>query len=287
MEICVKIGGIQFLFDSELELFIEKELAPFLCVVDAEHPVITVKVKCVQEKIPSIHAGKIGEDLLLEYYEDEEQLICLTKGGVNGYLAKTVCDAAFSELDCSIYRKHAESLGTIGNILRLIPMSMILQRKDILFFHAAQIESCGKGILFTAPSGTGKTTQAKLWRNYRKARIVCNDRTLVRAGKTYGYPVDGSEPVCSGEVLPLGAVVLLAQGEKNEIRRLTPREALKMLLPQLVIAVWEPMSRVLAVEQIAALMETAPVYFLSCVPEETAVQCLEQQLCIDGVTENA
>lgn len=50
----------------------------------------------------------------------------------------------------------------------------------VLFFHAAQITYQETGILFAGPSGAGKTTQAKLWERFRNARIICNDRTLLR-----------------------------------------------------------------------------------------------------------
>ena len=137
--------------------------------------------------------------------------------------------------------------------------------------------------MFTAPSGTGKTTQAKLWKMYREARIVCNDRTLIQGGRTYGYPVDGSEPMCSGECFPLGAVVLLEQGTENQIRRLNPREAALKLFPQLVISMWNAEARILALDQLIQMMKNCPVYLLKCTPQEAAVQCLEKQLIADGV----
>ena len=272
--------------NSEFEILIEKEFLPFLSHRNALGDV-RVKVTCEKNEILTPQGCKRGEDLLSEYFIEDGQLVCLTKGGVDGYISKTVCDEEFSELECVIYERHIQSMRKLGAILRLIPMNMILQKKGILFFHASQIETHGKGILFTAPSGTGKSTQAKLWKKYRDARIICNDRTLVREGKTYGYPVDGSEPVRSGEVLSLGAIVLLGQGKENTIERLPKKEAVKRVLPQLVIAFWDPMARVEAMEQLISLLENYPIYFLNCIPEESAVQCLEQQLIYDGVLENA
>lgn len=282
MDIRIMLGGISFLIDSEFELKIENSWSSFLWTEEAFCD-ITIKVRREEKRISKPQVCMRGEDLLLEYYKEKEQLICLAKGGVDGYLAQTLCDGSLTKIECNICSKHMESLGTLGNILRLIPMGIIFQEKKVLFFHASQIEIKGKGILFTAPSGTGKTTQAKLWKKYRNAKIICNDRTLLRGGQTYGYPIDGSEPVRSGKILPSGAIVVLAQGEENSIRRLAEKEALKLVMPQLVTALWDPMTRFLAMEQIVALMEKCPIYYFSCVPEESAVQCLEQQLIIDGV----
>lgn len=273
------------MFDSEVELLVEKEFIPFLSEESADYDV-KVKIRCEENKISNPQEYKRGADLLMEYYEKDGQVICLTKGGIDGYISKTVCDVGFSELECSIYCRHMESMKKLGAVLRLIPMNIILQKKGILFFHASQIEIHGKGVLFTAPSGTGKTTQAKLWNKYRGSRIICNDRTLIGNGNTYGFPVDGSEPVWSGEILSLGAIVLLGQGKENTIERLSAKEVVKLILPQLLIASWAPLSRVLAMEQLISVMENCPIYFLNCIPDESAVQCLEQQLIIDGVVEN-
>lgn len=133
------------------------------------------------------------------------------------------------------------------------------------------------------PSGIGKTTQAKLWKTFRPAQIICNDRTLIRNGQTYGYPVDGSEPVISGETFSLGALVVLEQAPDNQIRQLKPREALLRLMPQVVYDQWNHDAVTAATQQILDLIQQYPVYLLSCTPTQNAVTCLEQQLTKDGV----
>lgn len=282
MNIQIMIGGIRFRVDSDCEITVEKSLTPFLCV-DEEDCDVVVKIICTREKVEKPEAEKYGEDLLLEYYLQKDQFWCLAKGSRGEYISKTVCDGSLKYLNCYLYWKHMESMNTLGSLLRLVPTCIILQRKGALFFHASQIEVSGKGILFTAPSGTGKTTQAKLWKKYRDAKVICNDRTLIRKEKTYGYPVDGSEPVRSGKILPLGAIVLLEQGEKNFVRKLTPKEALLKLFAQLLLIAWDSEGKLTIIEQLTELLGKYPVYLLCCTPEESAVQCLEEQLKIDGV----
>lgn len=282
MCIQIMIGGIRFRFDSDFAITVEESLFPFLCI--AEHSVdVNVKVmidstRCVKPQIPLS-----GEDLLLEYYQQDDQLLCLAKASAGKYLSAAICDKDLETLECYLHLGFADSLKTLGNLLRLIPMCMILQQKKAFFFHASQIAVNGKGILFTAPAGTGKTTQAKLWHAKKNAKIVCNDRTLIRHGNTYGYPVDGSEPVRSGEIYPLGAIVFLEQGPMDEIRRLRPKEAVRKLFSQLVIASWNPKLKFETLEQLLSLIESYPVYLLRCTPKESAVQCLETQLKEDGV----
>lgn len=172
-------------------------------------------------------------------------------------------------------------------ILRMLPMREIFLRFGVLFLHASQIAYRGRGILFTAPSGTGKTTQAKLWKEYRNAEIICNDRTLTRkvdgVWYTYGYPLDGSEPVRSSAVNTLGAVVLLEQGTVNAVERLRPTKALPRLMRQVVMDVWSSEARAAAMELLILLMEDIPVFLLTCTMDKQAVDILDEKLIEEGV----
>lgn len=257
-------------------------MTPFLCINEETFDV-NIKIVCKKEKEVRPQMKKSGEDLLLEYYQNEEQMMCLAKGGMGTYLSTTICDSSFWDVECTLHFMPDESMKVMGSLLRLLPIGAILQKKGVAFFHASQIAVDGKGIVFTAPSGTGKTTQAKLWKKFRDAEIICNDRTLIRNGQTYGYPVDGSEPVYSGEVHQLGAIVLLEQGKKDVVQRLSGKDTLVKLLPQLILAAWSGDARVLAIEQLIVLADRYPVYLFRCTPTESAVVCLEQQLKIDGV----
>lgn len=283
--IYLRIGGIRFHFESDHELTAEESLASFFCI---DKNVSDVHIRVIHDASGQcIPAGTyLGDDLLLDYYRHDGRLLCLTKGGQGKYLSCCASDSTFRELVCWLAFPPGHSSVTLGMILRMIPMRQLLLQRGILFFHASQVALGGTGILFTAPSQTGKTTQAKLWQRYRDARIICNDRTLTDGVNTYGYPVDGSEPVLSGESCALGAVVVLEQAPENRVRRLRAREAMPRLMPQMVMDVWNPDARAAAAELLLELMARVPVYLLSCTPDEGAVACQEQQLRMDGVIFN-
>lgn len=168
-----------------------------------------------------------------------------------------------------------------------MPIREIFLHFHTIFLHASQISYKGTGILFTAPSGIGKSTQAKLWKKYRSAEIVCNDRTLLQKDSedwfTYGYPIDGSEPVRSSQINRLGCVILLNQGTMNEARRLRPAKAISLLMRQVVMDCWNGSARVGNMGLLAELTEDIPVYLLTCTPDERAVQVLETKLIEEGV----
>ena len=282
MKTQISIGGCRLSFESDHPIRIEDAVRPFITTGTDSDPV-NIRVIYNASSLPQPTVPLTGEDLLLEHYQECDRRISLTKGGMGTYLAAAVSDLDYSDIVCCLKEGPGSSLNTIGGLLRIIPMHGLMQKKDILFLHSSQISVRGKGIVFSAASGTGKTTQAKLWQRHRNARIICNDRTLIREGKTYGYPVDGSEPVRSSEVLPLGAVVLLEQAPENRIRRVRPAEAMARMVPQLVIDRWDPVATQRAAEQIIDLLRAFPVYAMGCTPDLGAVECLEEQLCKDGV----
>lgn len=282
MKIDLLIGGNHFRIDSDTELRLQESLKPFLYAGPEMDPVC-IHVVCGMEDAPVPSCPKSGEDLLLEYYMEKDRILCLAKGNIGCYLACAVCSLDCTNIVCYLDKQHASSLSSVGSLLRLIPVKAILQKMDTCFFHASQIAVKGKGILFMGPSGTGKTTQAKLWKTFRSAQMICNDRTLIRSGRTYGYPLDGSEPVISGETYSLGALVLLEQAPENQIRQLKPREALVRLMPQMVFDQWNQDAVAAATQQLLDLIRQYPVYILRCTPTQDAVTCLEQQLIKDGV----
>ena len=149
-------------------------------------------------------------------------------------------------------------------------------------FHSSYIEWNERGILFTAPSGTGKSTQAELWRRLRGARIINGDRSAVRfengAAVADGIPFSGSSQDCINRTLPLAAVVYLSQAPETTIRKLRGYEAFFRIWEGCSVNTWDAEDMRLVSETVKKVSETVPVYHLACTPDETAVQALEHVL---------
>lgn len=287
MEITLQFSKIILRLHLKQEVMIDDRLEKFACAnyekADCE---VFISWNWESRVVPRV--PMTGQDLIQNYYIEPHAVFCETQGGERGPVASCMCALDFSEIHGTVnLENYAYIPKKLDWIMRTLPMRAIFQQFGTLFFHAAQITVNGVGILFTAPSGTGKTTQAKLWETYRGAKRVCADRTLVRhmpeGWRTFGYPLDGSEPICSAEEHALGAVVLLRQGRENTIVRLTGGRAVAALMPQMVIDGWNAQARIRAAELLTDLLEEIPVYQLTCVDGKTAVECLDGQLCKDRV----
>lgn len=109
---------------------------------------------------------------------------------------------------------------------------------DAILFHGSVIAVDGEAFLFTAKSGTGKSTHTRLWRELfgQRAVMVNDDKPFLRVtdnGVTvYGSPWNGKHGLGSNIHMPLKAICVLERGEKNEIRSISAAEAVSMLLQQ-------------------------------------------------------
>lgn len=109
---------------------------------------------------------------------------------------------------------------------------------DTLLFHGSVVAVDGQAYLFTAKSGTGKSTHTRLWRKLfgERAIMVNDDKPLLRITKdgvlVCGTPWDGKHNLNTNCMLPLRSICILERGEKNEIFVIEPAQALPMLIQQ-------------------------------------------------------
>lgn len=165
-------------------------------------------------------------------------------------------------------------------VLYGLPRSLL--RHGSLLLHGAYILTERGAIVFTAPSGTGKTTQAELWKKHRGSAIINGDRVILslQEGVAYAHGMvhSGSSPDCENVTAPLLAVVSLSQAKENTLTVLQGMQALRALLrgTYLLPELREDMDALmLLAEQISGAV---PVLHLACLPEESAVEALEKQL---------
>lgn len=163
--------------------------------------------------------------------------------------------------ECAVYRKIVEGLLC----------------EDVVLFHASTVEVDGKAYLFTAPSGTGKSTHTRLWRERLGSRVtmINDDKPLLRflpdgSVRAYGTPYGGKENIQANTSAPVAGFVVLHQAPENTIRRLTAREAYPFLLNQ-TYQNWKDTAALARTMDLVYKLAQYPTYELNCTISQQAV----------------
>ena len=158
---------------------------------------------------------------------------------------------------------YLESLAVYRKIAERMPAF------DTFLMHGSCIAVDGEAYLFTAKSGTGKSTHTRLWRQLfgDRALMVNDDKPLIRVtqdgAEAFGTPWDGKHRLSTNISVPLKGVCILERAERNSIRKITAGEAYPMLLQQ----IYRPLNAAAmtkTLQLIDRMTSTVPLWRLGC-----------------------
>lgn len=169
-------------------------------------------------------------------------------------------------LDFELWKGRCESDSLITRICDRMPFY------DMFLMHAAVVAVDGAAYIFTAPSGTGKTTHAMLWKQHfhDRAVIVNGDKPLIRLqnGQVYvcSTPWKGKEKMGlgPGAMFPVGGICILEQNPENRIRRLSIGEASRHIFRQVHFSRDDEESFSRFWNLLDQMMVSTDIYLLQC-----------------------
>ena len=94
----------------------------------------------------------------------------------------------------------------------------------------------------------------------------------------YGLPYAGSSDIFKNITTPISTIVVLRKGKENRIERLSLKEAFKYIYSETIINTWDEQFVNTAVDIILSTIRDIPVYLLSCLPNQDAVELLKSQI---------
>lgn len=236
----------------------------------------------VAEELPVPEGKVIARRPDLTVYEcgNRESRLIGVKGTEGYYACYRENDLSSAEITFAADRIGGLHIDPVFS--SLLALERRLVKKDSMILHCAYVEYQGEAILFSAPSETGKTTQANLWEKYRGSRTVNGDRSLLgkKDGRwtAQGWPVCGTSEVCHDEAFPIRAIVMLSQADENRAVRMTPGQAFPLVYSQITVNRWNREDHIHTMDLIQDLLESVPVYHLGCTISEEAVECLARIL---------
>lgn len=242
-----------------------------------------ISINCqVAERLPEAFGKFCGEQGEFSVYHQGETVFRERKmGTAEGVLAEYNYK---NGSDCQVWFTH-RSFPVMADDRYLwssVPLAQLLLPKKAVLMHASYINVDGSAILFSAPSGTGKSTQAELWRVHRNAEILNGDKAgiYLKNGKAFasGVPFCGTSGICHNKNLPLKAIVILSQGKENKVKRLSGFEALQSIINNFYLDLTAPLEKQMCIDFAIELLNNISVFSLECTPDERAVETLEKFL---------
>ena len=177
---------------------------------------------------------------------------------------------------CRYIEKYVHMLNRSRKLFNILGMESIFLLNKTFILHASFIRWEGNGILFSAPSGYGKSTQASLWEKYEKVEILNGDRDALRIKddewRAYGMPYAGTSGIYRNESAPVKIVFVIRKAEKNSLRKLPLPEALRYLYPEVTVHRWDKEFVNTIMDYLICFVAQVPIYMLECLPEKSAVE---------------
>ncbi|MBQ2940628.1 MAG: hypothetical protein IJD97_00180 [Clostridia bacterium] len=211
---------------------------------------------------------------------------------LSDYIVKTDDEAAFTvevteeelksayEKDPSFPLPYHETLCLYRNICSVIPSC------DAFMMHASVVVHEGVAYVFTAKSGTGKTTHSMLWlKNFPGSFIINGDKPIFRLidGEfyVYGTPWCGKEGYNKNTRAKVGSLCFIQRGKENLIRPMSSKEVLLKIFDQLFL----PQDKEMTESTFSLLdkfLRAVPAYVLSCTISDEAAVLAEKTMNARG-----
>lgn len=236
------------------------------------------------EELKFYKGKQLFSDVSLEVLKTEEGFIRQYWEAKENYLPYAVNhigkDGKTAEIE--YLPRFWEAFDATRNSFSHIGLEELLLYHQRIILHASFVDYAGNGILFSGPSGIGKSTQADLWKENTGAEIINGDRPIlgVKNGvwTAWGSPYAGSSGYHVQKNAPMKAIVILAQGNDNCVQYLRGREAVSAIFSQITINSWNQNNVEHILDLVMDLASAVPVLRLECTPDVRAIEVLKEYL---------
>ena len=211
-------------------------------------------------------------------YQDSGKLIFRVNPSPAEVETVGVLEADFSAGDIYL-GDSAQSRQLPITLMRLLTIGLLSQRRGVMM-HASGIMADGTGILFSGTDGVGKSTTARLWERYTDGKAIGDDQIVVRQtqGRFWMYSTPWHGMDCTIGSVPVERIFIIRQGKENQIKPLSPGQAVAQLLKRSFPPLWSAEGMAFTLDFLGQLCASVPVYDFAFVPDQSAVEAIQ---CMD------
>ena len=196
---------------------------------------------------------------------------------------KLHASADFSQAELFI-AERSEALFALNNALMML-YAFRTAGMGTLEMHASVIMDGGKGYLFLAESGTGKSTHSRMWlENVPGSRLLNDDNPIVRVlddGSVwvYGSPWSGKTPCYRNESCPVGAMVEIVRAGINRAAEKDAVNAFSRIWSSSSGMKFDEAMGEKLCDTVCGVVSAVKVFTLECLPDAEAAR-----VCREAVT---
>lgn len=186
------------------------------------------------------------------------------------------------KISISVLKGNEQHFDDTNNSFFHTGWEQFLIQRNRLILHASLLNTQFGGLVFSGPSGIGKSTQAGLWEEYEGAEQINGDRPILYKKENvwmgYGSPYAGSSKCYVNKGVPVRAIMLLAQGEDCRIMPLQKSEAFREIFRNCTVYSWDREFVERVITLVTELVSDIPIYRLICTPDQRAVEAVKELL---------
>jgi len=219
--------------------------------------------------------------------KDNKICRCLTDDRTGEIINAIYYNKDYSEVEIQLLKGRVHPVFSLTDLEYLYTAFSFRDRITYLggsVIHASAIAYENQGIIFSADSGTGKSTHTGLWKERfgDKLTIVNDDKPALRfyddEPYIFGTPWSGKTDINSNIKMPLKAIVFIRRSEKNRIQRLNVRDSIFNLTRQIWRPSYDETIGEKTLDVIDRLIQSVPVYMLHCNISQEAVDTVYDEI---------
>ena len=142
------------------------------------------------------------------------------------------------------------------------------------YLHASAVVLDGKAYLFSANSGTGKSTHTEKWCRLFGATYLNDDKPALRlvdgVWMAYGTPWSGKHDLSDPIGAPLAGIAFVKRGQENVIRPISSAEAVPLFMRQSLWKLKDDRQMGVQLALMDKLMRQIPLWELTCRNDDEA-----------------
>lgn len=265
------IADLNLCIDAEYDRILSEMLSPYFTENTDSDIIFRIKKTKVPIIIPK--DAKLSKLSALKYFchYDGFDTLYFYDGGIKKTVASIKFSFDYSDVEIISY-DFTQDYDIFGDFVLYnlvgIAVGYLIQMHEGFVFHSSAISCHNFGLVFSAKSGTGKSTHTSLWLDqYKDAVIVNDDSPIIRIQDDcvllYGTPWAGTSGINTNKAVPLKAIVFLSRGETNLIKKLNSSDAVKPFFDG-ILSPLNPRMLSNAAATMDKILNSVSAYTLSC-----------------------